>query len=740
MNAGRAARAWPYAMVAAVAALPLAAGPLSGHPLYFRDLSLHFLPLRRFVLDGLRAGELFFWNPYIHEGEPLALPPIAYPFDLLQVLWPDEAGISLLLALHVPLAALWMMAFARRARGLSLAGAAAGGLVYALGGFALSTLNLYVYAQALAWAPAAMLGLWAAARGGRRETALAALSVAVLVSTTAAEMVAQAIAIGVLLALPAGRSGLARMAGALALGAGLAAPVAAVVAGVAADSARASGFTTDVVLAHSVHPLTLVQVIVAGWHADPARLADRFWGDNFFPRGFPYVLSLYIGLPAVAVAAVGALERRPLRRRLIAIAAVATVLALGRWGIGASLVEAFEVARRFRYPVKAFFSVHVAVALLAAVGADALARGGGAAWRRLAVSAGALGLVAVSAPSWPALAPGGLGWFAAGFLPARLGEGRMAVLEWILRDAATGGAIALVLGVVAVLTARERVTPRAAAVFLVALVAADLVRAGAGLNPAASDEFYTPSEEVARYHAAWRKAGRVFTCDPAASRAYAAGRAVRAEHERWTFALLRDTLVPSFNVTARIPSALSPDLTMLVPPERLLPPGDAGCAGVDRILEPLRSAGVAHVLSLDPLEHPDLALVAAVRPPALAPATLFVYAVAHPRPAVSVSGGGAAIVERRYPGRIDVVTTSAAGGLATVDEGYAAGWRATIDGAPAQVVRAGGRHLGAVVPAGAHVVSFRYVPPGLRLGSALAALALAITAVLLARPRERATT
>ena len=47
-------------------------GPLSGHPLDFRDLSLDFFPLRRFVLAGLQAGALRFWNPYVHEGEPRA--------------------------------------------------------------------------------------------------------------------------------------------------------------------------------------------------------------------------------------------------------------------------------------------------------------------------------------------------------------------------------------------------------------------------------------------------------------------------------------------------------------------------------------------------------------------------------------------------------------------------------------------------------------------------------------------
>jgi hypothetical protein len=581
-----------------------------------------------------------------------------------------------------------------------------------------------------------MLGLAAAARGGLRETALCALAVSVLVSTTAAEMVAQAIVAGVVLALPAGRAGLARMAGGLALGAGLAAPVAAVVAAVAASSARASGFTTDVVLAHSVHPLTLVQVLVAGWHGDPARITDRWWGENFFPRGFPYVLSLYLGLAATAAAVVGALERRPLRRRLIAGAALALVVALGRWGAGGALVEVFDVARRFRYPVKAFFMVHLAIALLAGIGAHALAGGARAAWRRLALAAGGLGLIAVSAPLLPLLAPGTVSWFAAGFLPAALAERRMGVFEWILRDAATGGAIALVAAAVALAAVRGRVAPRAAAAGLVALVAADLVRAGAGLNPATGPGFYEPSAEVAGHHAALREAGRVFTCDPASSRAYAAGRAVRAQHERWTFALLRDTLVPSFNVTAGVRSALSPDLTMLVPPERLLPVGDAGCADLDRIVAPLRAAGVAHVVSLDPLAHPDLVPAAAVSPPALAPATVHVYALKDAAPAASIAGG-AAVVERREPGRIDLAVSTAGGGLATVDEGYAAGWTAAVDGAAAEVVRAGGRHIGAVVPAGTHRVSFRYRPPGWRAGLAMGGLAAAITLALLFRPRAR---
>src|SRR4030095_2733905 len=104
------------------------------------------------------------------------------------------------------------------------------------------------------------------------------------------EVVAQAIVIGLALALPCGIAALVRMSGALALGAMLTAPAAAVVAGVVASSARGAGLSADVVLSHSVHPLTLAQVVIAGFHGNPARLAEERWGGDFFSRGVPHFL------------------------------------------------------------------------------------------------------------------------------------------------------------------------------------------------------------------------------------------------------------------------------------------------------------------------------------------------------------------------------------------------------------------------------------------------------------------
>jgi uncharacterized membrane protein YfhO len=64
-------------------------------------------------------------------------------------------------------------------------------------------------------------------------------------------------------------------------------------------------------------------------------------------------------------------------------------------------------------------------------------------------------------------------------------------------------------------------------------------------------------------------------------------------------------------------------------------------------------------------------------------------------------------------------------GWLVVRGSFTPSWRATVDGAPATVLRANGRHRAVALPAGDHVVVLRYHPPGLAaggLGSGVAAL------------------
>lgn len=729
------------AAVAVAAFAPFLRGALSGASLYFRDLSLHFLPLRRYALEGLRAGEVRFWNPLVHEGVPLSLPALGYPVDLVQLLKPDEAGISLVLALHVPLAALALFALAR-GLGLPRPAAAGGALVYALGGFLLSTTNLYVQLQAAAWSPLVVLALHRLLGGaGGRLVAAAAAALALALSTAGVEMVAQAVLAGLVLGVtghgPAARRALARAALAVVLGVALAAPVLLLVAGQVAGSARGRGFPTDVVLAHSVHPFALVQTVVAGLFGNPSNLAGEWWGDNFFPRGFPHVLSLYLGAGALSLASVGALSRTPLARRAAALAAGGLVVSLGRWAGLAAVVDAVPVLHLFRYPVKAFFTVHLAVALLAALGLAALegpvARRG---WKRLALAAGGLGAVLAAAPLAGTVAAGPVASFAAAFLPPTFPpEARAAVLARVLADAAAGGAVALAVAAVAAMALRSSLASRRAAVLVIALVTADLLRAGSGLNPMVTARFFRPSPELASRLGSLR-AGRVFTCSVEGSPLYFGARSTRgADHEAWSFGLLLETLTPSFNVPLGVPAALSPDLTMSVPEERVLSPAQASCRDLDAIVPRLRAAAVLRVLAVEPLAHPDLEPDGVLAPGRVAPLAVRVYRVRDPRPRVEASGS-ARVVEAAFSANaVSLAVEADRPEEVLVRDGWAPGWTARVDGEPA-ALRASGGHRSVAVPAGRHRVEMTYRPP--RLGLALAASALALVAAsALGRRRDR---
>jgi hypothetical protein len=726
------------AAVAAVAFLPFARGLVSGHAFFFRDLSLHFFPLRQFALDGLRAGELRYWNPYLHEGIPSPFPPVSYPLELLQLLRPDAWGLSLFLALHVPLAGLAFLALAR-GLGVSAVAAAGGALAYALGGFCLSTLNLYVYLEAMAWAPLLVLAARRAASGSLRDTAVGGAVVALTWSTVGVEVVLQALVIAAVLAWPSAdrTRSLLRLGGAFALGLGLSAPTTTVMSGVVAASERGRGFAPEVVLAHSLHPLGLLQVVIGDFYGELGDVANRWWGENFFPRGFPYFLSLYLGAAALALALVGVRHARVFRVRLAVILVVALLVCLGRWGPFAPLVDALPPLRRFRFPSKAFFTVHFSVALLAALGLDALADGRREAWRRLAGIALVAGGLLAAAPLVPRLLAEPTRWFAWGFFPPDytwpLREQRLA---HVLRDAATGGIACLAAAGVALLVLRGRLGPRLASGAVVALLAADLLRAGAGLNATVAPGFYGLSTEMAAQVPRLRDGGRLFVCEPVRGRAYWAGRALRPDsHEAWTFETYRETLTPDFNLPWRVPTALSEDLTSLVPVSAT--PGErAGCDRFGDLAPRLRTAAVTHVVSLDALDSAELARVAAVAPPRIAPVTVHLYDLVPPGlPRVGLlDAGGLAAGEARLvsesAGELEIAVTARGESTLVVRDGAAPGWRAEVDGAAAALRTVEEHHRGVAVGSGTHRVRLRYRPPGLLAGLGAMAASAAVALLL----------
>jgi hypothetical protein len=54
-------------LVAIVALAPFLRMIAGGQSLFFRDLSVFYFPLRRFLLEGLALWEWRAWNPFVHD-------------------------------------------------------------------------------------------------------------------------------------------------------------------------------------------------------------------------------------------------------------------------------------------------------------------------------------------------------------------------------------------------------------------------------------------------------------------------------------------------------------------------------------------------------------------------------------------------------------------------------------------------------------------------------------------------
>jgi hypothetical protein len=127
---------------------------------------------------------------------------------------------------------------------------------------------------------------------------------------------------------------------------------------------------------------------------------------------------------------------------------------------------------------------------------------------------------------------------------------------------------------------------------------------------------------------------------------------------------------------------------------------------------------VAAVASRDAAIHAlqsgrvDPAQVALVEAPEAAP----------PQIAGSCNVGPAA----HEPGRVAVDATCNGPGFLVFGERHDAGWRASVDGAEAPLVRAYGLVLGLPVGAGEHRIELRYEPPGFRAGAVASLLVLAL--------------
>ncbi len=77
------------------------------------------------------------------------------------------------------------------------------------------------------------------------------------------------------------------------------------------------------------------------------------------------------------------------------------------------------------------------------------------------------------------------------------------------------------------------------------------------------------------------------------------------------------------------------------------------------------------------------------------------------------------------PGHIMLDVDAARQSLLVVAESYYPGWRATIDGQPAAILRANYLSQGLIMPQGRHTVEFSYEPDSFRYGALISLAGLA---------------
>jgi hypothetical protein len=763
-------RALPW-LLPLVALLPDLAAALPRLSYFFRDFTVTFFPLRLFAARELAAGRLPLWNPYVHEGEP-ALPSL-YPPDLAIALWPSPEFVSWLLTLHLPLAALTAYALAREL-GHERPGAFVTGAVYALGGLAVSSLNLYVFLQALALAPLVALGLRRASRAGGRGMALAALALGASLTTLAVEFVAQAVLAGLALAwasrprlLPA----CARVGPALLLGAGIAAVPIALILGLLPETLRGAGLGAEVRLGNALHPEAFLQVIVPGIFGSLSAPGELWWGGRLFTKGFPYFISLYVGPLALALALVGlrGLERR-LAAALLVPAGLGLWFALGDWGGLAPLVLGLPGLGSVRFPSKALLLPFLVLALLAGRGADRLRNGRG--WR------GLLAATVVLSSSLILLAGTILAWPGALLVVSDVSVDAAWLARSVALECARAALVALIGTGLAWAVRRGAMPPARAIPLLVVSVVVDLAAAHTGLNQQVPPSFFSPAPGLLAERLDRLDGQRLFSLEtersPAVHR-FLAGRPMAPVTS--SFLLHRRLLAPYTNVIDGVETALGKDLTSFAlarPAE--LDPDDLDPARLAAILPQLRNAGVARILALDTLSAPGVSLRTSV-PSGLAGLSLHLYALEgagprayvacrailaadareslrlalaapiEPRATVALESPAAAdcssgkarrVLDRPAQQAYEVELDGA--GLLVMRDSWARGWNAVVDGRAAPVLRANGKHRAVPLPPGRHRVALTYDPRGLWPGVLACAASLVVVGILLVRgdrPRGR---
>ena len=699
------------ALAAAVAVLAVLAWPLFAGQVYtLDDLGNYHLAARYFYSKSLAAGDAFTWFPnvfcgfYLHgEGQAGMLHPLHLA---LYRLLPFVAAFNIDLLLPYPLMLVGMFFFLRRWR-LGAAASMFGALTFAFSGF---NLLHFVHPNAIAIVahiPFLLLAIDVMLRPSSPRSRPAAFAAVALL--TASEVLfgypqyvwISCLAEGLyaLLLIPVGRSwrALPLFAASKALGF-LIGAVQLLPTAVALLESRRAAPGSSFAYEFSLDPSNLIQLV------GPYLLRNRV-GANV---AHEYVL--YDGaVTAVLILWLVASARRLGSKRWLALgamvaAAVFLDFAFGAFGHFYPLIAKLPLVGYFRAPARFVVLVHLSAAVGAAVAfaniCDTARRGQKATRLQLGALAGLVLLSVVLAllAGWPGVDPTDFFSTLSAFASSNrlliiAGPVIVACAAALVFAAARGVRFALPL--VILFAAADQgvyglsyiwtVPPRTLASFVDSLPSPP-AEAGARIV-AAREADDSPALK------GMKLLGGYAGIAPARLLDYASLPAWRVAGVEW---------VP-------LGSGLAPDLAA----------GRSDDGLWLKVPEPLPRARLVARTALS--ENPGADLK-----------TVDVDAVALVAESIDLPEGALAAAEVLVdrPGYISLRVDAPSRRLLVLSESYHSGWRATVDGRPAKVLRVNGDFLGCVVEAGSREVSFDFRPGDLRIAVLVTCAGILATAVV----------
>nr|HID13532.1 hypothetical protein [Anaerolineae bacterium] len=715
------------------------------------DLSNAFLHWLHFAVSSIRRGHLPLWNPHLFSGLSFVAnpqPALFYPPTWLALLMPITRALGLIIVLHLWLAGIGMYVWLR-SEGASAAGALFGAAVFAFSGYFFVRVragHLGVITTG-AWLP---LLLWICRRAvERRSWRLAVVGglpvgLSILAGHTSSFIY---VALGLVAYAafcawdrprphplpPVGGEGevllpLAWAGVMLVVGVALAAVQLLPMAELALRSTRQAAPSYDFAARFSWPPGYLLTLLVPNFFGEPTHTG--YWGDGIYDE-----FIFYVGVLPLLLALLGLRLRHRLTPFLFALGLGALLLAFGQYGslhpLFYRFVPLFRVARA---PARAGFLFTLAVAALAGLTLTTLQSSTREERARL--------LKPLKWPQVATVAGGALALVVAGFVAFALGRESNPAAGRLWHQANQTALFLLFFLLSAGLLAAWRAKAGARAslapcsylpLLALGLVVLDLWTFGGSVV------------EVVDVHesAYWRVVAQAVT-DPQAARVLPWGLSDFEQNGGMGFGLRSvfgyDPLIlqryEEFITSRPDPRARTYDLLnagylVTTAPQEFPEEPDAPRLLLERsgVYVYERPAALPRAWVVPQIEVMDnAAMLTRIHEPDFDPrATALVDAALECEgmavsPASSVHGGEVEIV--RYEGNRIEAQVRGGGGLLIFSEVDYPGWRATVDGNPARLVRADYLLRALCVPAGEHRVVLVYDPPLLKLGLAITVLTL----------------